>query len=167
MQTTTETHPAVIADVDRGLAIVAEMEALKKELKAIEARLSDAALEAAKEGLAEKLVDEEREGRRWFATGTAARLPVILESDAISGQFAEGTEKHIELNTLCGPRLSHLYKRKVIFECVPKDGKLFRRQAAEFWTPDDAAKIISAAIARDKDGIPKSRIVIAWDRAGL
>lgn len=161
MQTT---HTNTAADVDRGLAILAEIKALEVEKKVIEARLAAAALAASKEGLTEPLVDEEREGQRYFAEGSAGKIPVILESDQISGQFAEGTDKHIELEALCGDRLAHLYKRKVIFEIVPKDGKRFRKQAAEFWTPDEAAKIISASIARDKDGIPKSRIVIAWDQ---
>lgn len=152
-------------DVDRGLAVVAQIDALKGELKSIEARLKDAALAAAEDGLTEPLVDEEREGRRFLASGSLLTLPVILESDAISGEFGEGTAKHAALKELCGDRLPHLYKRVVKFECRAKDGKAFRRTAAEYWSPDDAARIISAAIARDKDGIPKSRIVIAWDQA--
>lgn len=161
MQTT---HTNTAADVDRGLAILAEIKALEAEKKVIEVRLAAVALAASKEGLTEPLVDEEREGQRYFAEGSTGKIPVILESDQISGEFGEGTEKHQALDGLCGAKLSHLYKRKVIFERVPKDGKLFRKQAAEFWEPDEAAKIISASIARDKDGIPKSRIVVAWDQ---
>ena len=68
----------ITADVDRGLAIVGEMEALKSEMKAIEARLAAAALEAAKEGLTEPLVDEEREGRRYFAEGSLREPSIFL-----------------------------------------------------------------------------------------
>lgn len=166
MQTNTEINPAdIAADVDRGLAIVAKIDDLKEELKAIEIRLAAAALVASKEGLTEPLVDEEREGQRYFAEGSGVKIPIILESDQISGQFAADTDKHAELASLCGERLPHLYKRKVIFEMVPKDGKLFRRQAKEFFSPDVAAKIVSAAISRNKDGIPKSRVIVAWDQA--
>lgn len=160
--TTTNT---ITADVDRGLDIIRAIEALKEELKGIEARLEAAALDAASEGLTESLVDEEREGRRYLAQGTIAKLPVILESDQISGEFAEDSEKHTLIKSLCGDRITHLYKRIVKFERRPKDGKAFRATAAEYWSPDEAAQIISAAISRDKYGIPKSRTVVAWDQA--
>jgi hypothetical protein len=155
----------ITAAVDRGLAIVAQMAALKEELKGIEATLAAAALVASSEHLTEPLVDEEREGQRWFAEGTGRKLPVILESDQIAGEFGDGCERHTTLKALCGERLAHLYKRVVKFERKPKDGKAFRAIAAEYWSPDEAAKIISAAISRDKHGTPKSRVVVAWDQA--
>jgi hypothetical protein len=166
MNQPTDTKQAAIAHlVDRGLAIEAEIEALKKELKQIEEGLSTAALAASKEGLTEPLVDEEREGQRFLAKGTTATIPVILESDQIAGEFGEDTEKAQLLKALCGDRLAHLYKRVVGYARVPKDGKAFRTAAIAHWPADEAAKIISAAISRDKHGIPKSRVVVAWDQA--
>jgi len=160
-----DTSEVIATFVDRGLAIVAEIEALEKELKQIEAGLSTAALSASKDGRTEALVDEEREGHRYMAEGTEKTLPVILESDQISGEFSEDSEKATKLKDLCGHRLNHLYKRTVVYARVPKDGKAFRAAAAAHWPPDEAAKIISAAISRDKHGIPKSRVVVAWNQA--
>ena len=104
----TETN--TIADVDRGLTIITEIDRLKTELKEIESRLEAAALEASSEGLTEPLVDEEREGRRYLAQGTSHVVPVILESDQISGEFAEGSEKHSLIKGLCGDKFPQLYK---------------------------------------------------------
>lgn len=155
------TPSQIKADVDRGILLVAELDAIKEELKQIERRLTEAALE----GPTVPLEDDAREGRQYLAAGSRALLPVIIESDQIVASFAPASEIADNIRGLCGPRLGHLYRSVTKFERVPKDGKAFRATAFEHWPADEAARIISVAIARDKNGIPRSRIVIPWERA--
>jgi hypothetical protein len=155
------TPTQIKADVDRGISLVNQIETLKAELKTIETRLTQAALE----GVTEPLQDDAREGRQFIAAGSIARLPVIIESDQIIASFAPGSATADTLHDLCGPRLSHLYRTVTKFEKAPKDGKAFRATAFEYWPGDQGAKIIAASIQRDKHNIPRSRIVIPWDRA--
>jgi len=152
---------SLTATVDRGLAIVAEIETLNKELKQIEANLEATALSSE----TVPLEDDAREGRQFLARGTTATVPVVIESDQIAGEFQEESQRHEMLLALCGDRLSHLYKRTVTYKRAPKDGKAFRLAAMEHWPAPMAACIIDTAISRDKHGIAKSRVIIAWDRA--
>ena len=155
------TAPQIQSDVDRGLAIASQIKDLQGELKIIEKRLEQAALE----GVTEPLQDEAREGRQFIAIGSEARLPVIIESDQIIASYSPETEISKTLNTLCGAERENLYRACTKYERVPKDGKAFRAAAFAHFGADLGAKIISASISRDKNGIPRSRIIIPWDRA--
>lgn len=155
------TDPQIKADVDRGHAISSQIKDLEWELKIIEKRLEQAALE----GITTPLQDEAREGRQFIAHGSAVTLPVIIESDQIVASYSPDTEISKTLNTLCGVERENLYRACTKYERVPKDGKAFRTAAFAHFGADLGAKVISAAISRDKHGIPRSRIIIPWDRA--
>lgn len=155
------TAPQIQSDVDRGLAIASQIKDLQWELKIIEKRLEQAALE----GVTEPLQDEAREGRQFIALGSEVKLPVIIESDQIIASYAPHSETEKALESLCGSMVNYLYKPATKFERVPKDGKAYRAAAFDYFGADLGAKIISASIQRDKNGIPRSRIIIPWDRA--
>jgi len=154
------TNSQITADVDRGLAIAAEMDTLKAELKGIETRLSEAALT----GVTIPLQDETREGRQFLAEGTGVTIPVIIESDQILGSFPAASPTHRILATLCGEHLPDLFKEVHKYERAPKDGNAFRKELASHFEPVLATEILAATLQRDKNGIPKSRIIISWDR---
>lgn len=154
------TPTQIAADVDRGLAIVDQLDALKTELKLIESRLQQAALE----GATIPLEDDEREGRQFLARGSAATLPVIIESDQVVASFPPDSETCRDLVRLTLNRLPLLFREVRKFERVAKDGKAYRAALREHFGAD-APAILAASLQRDKHGIPKSRIVIPWDRA--
>ena len=155
------TTTQIAADVDRGLVINAQIDALKEELKIIEARLEQAALT----GETIPLVDDEREGRQFLAAGSGVVVPVIIESDQIAGSWKQDSALHKTLAEIAGDSLAVLYRPTNAWERVPKDGKAFRATAFSQFGPALGARVITAAISRDKHGIPKSRIVIPWERA--
>ena len=155
------TPEQITADVDRGLAIVAELEHLKKELKTIEARLEAAGLE----GDTIPLEEAEREGRQFIAIGTTHRLPVVFESDQLIGSFPSDSPLHVYLRERAGDKLEILFREKRVFERIPKDGLDYRRAVRSHFEPAIAEDIIAKTLNRDKAGIPRSRTVIAWDRA--
>lgn len=155
------TSSQIAADVDRGLALHAQIAAAKKELAQIESRLHQAALE----GETQPLADADREGRQFLARGSAAVLPVLIEADQIIASFPDGGEIHGRLLRLCGHHIGALFRLVSKHDRVPKDGKAYRAALREHFPPDQAAQILAATLQRDKAGIPRSRIVIPWDRA--
>ena len=150
------------ADVDRGLEIREEVEKLQTELKAIEVRLKDAGLN----GHQVELVDAEREGRQYLAGGTSRVVPVIFTSDLLVGEFGRDTKKHLEIMDAVQNKTGVLQFFKPVskFENRFDSGKKFRALASEVFG-DLAPKFITACVARDKDGIPKSAIKVMWDDA--
>lgn len=145
-------------DVDRGLEIRAEVARLALELKEIEGRLEKAGLA----GDQVKLQDEDREGMQWPARGSTLEVPVIFAADSIVGSFAPDTAMHMQLRDILGPQLKEFYRQK--FANVHKDGKAFRAKAREL-LGEKAPGMITACLARDKNGIPKSKVVVAWTEA--
>jgi hypothetical protein len=152
---------SVRADVDRGLAIVATLETLKKELKEINERLEAAALL----GVQVDLVDPEREGKRFLAPGTDRIVPVVLTADSITKSFVAHSKKHKAISEAAGDKLLHFYVPTTTYEAVFESGKMLRTKAAEIFGFEDAPPFVSACLARDKHGIPKSDIKVEWDRA--
>jgi hypothetical protein len=149
------------SDVDRGLALVAQIEAAKRELKLIEGRLFAAGLR----GEQIQLNDPEREGRQFIAQGTTAAVPVIFEADLLIGSFAPDSDTHHTLRTLAGARLLHIYRDVRKFERLNPTGKGFRTLTRDTFDPPTAAAVIEASLARDKNGIPRSRMSVDWERA--
>jgi hypothetical protein len=149
------------ADVDRGLEIVTTMETLKKELKAINERLCAAALL----GVQVDLIDPEREGKQFLAPGTAKIVPVVLTADAVIQSFVANSKNHRTISEVAGDKLLHFYAPTTTYEAVFASGKLLRSRAAEIFGFEDAPAFVSACLARDKHGIPKSAIKVEWDRA--
>lgn len=151
---------SVRQDVDRGLEIREQMEKLKIELKDIEVRLQHAALH----GEQVELQDADREGRQYLATGSDRIVPVILTADMIVGEFAANSDRHREIVPRAEGRLNEFFKPVNKFENRFDNGKKFRLRAGELLGLG-AAAFITACVARDKSGIPKSAIKVTWDEA--
>ena len=149
---------SVRQDVDRGLEIRDQMEKLKIELKDIETRLQHAALH----GEQVDLQDAEREGRQYLATGTERIVPVILTADMIVGEFAAKSERHNLIAVAALGKLNEFYKPVNKFENRFDSGKKFRARASEL-LDKLAPAFITACLARDKSGIPKSAIKVTWN----
>lgn len=153
---------SILAMVDRGLAIREQMERLAKELKEIEARLKEAGLKASLAGRVEDLKDAERDGRRWLATGSRAQVPVLFTADLIVGSFAHSSETHRRI-AAASDQFVEFFKPLRTFENRFKDGKKFRASVAETLGAAAAPAFVTACVARDKAGLPKSDVKILWD----
>ena len=153
---------SVRQDVDRGLEIREQMEKLKTELKDIETRLQHAALH----GEQVDLQDADREGRQYLATGSERIVPVILTADKIIGEFGRDSQRHLQIMDAIENRTGVLkfFKPVSKFENRFDNGKKFRANAAEVFG-ELAPAFITACLARDKDGIPKSDIKILWQES--
>lgn len=156
------TVSAIRADVDRGLQIVGELKMLQDELDLIETRLEAAGLE----GEQVELNDPDREGRQYLARGSAAVVPVVFTADLIVGQFQVDSDVHrrIVLAIPAGHYLRDFFRSVRVFKTLFDSGKQFRAKAAEL-LGDGAPAFISACLQRDKNNIPKSKVVIDWQRA--
>jgi hypothetical protein len=146
--------------VDRGLEIRTQLETLRTELKAIETKLQKAGLAADHE----ELKDPDREGRRWLATGTEKRVPVIFTADKLVGTFQESSPTHLKILPVSSGHFEDFFKPIRAFENRYDDGKKFRTRADEL-LGKDAPRFITACLAVDKHGIPKSDIKVEWDQA--
>lgn len=152
----------IATDVDRGLYLIGRIDAFKKELEQIEARLEKAGLE----GDQIELVDPEREGRQFLAKGSEAIVPVVFTADLLIKSFAEDSEtKQRVLSALPGAMaFNGFFRRIVTFKAMIDSGKQFRKEAAEI-LGDAAPAFISACLQRDKRGVPRSQTKIEWNRA--
>ena len=152
---------SVRADVDRGLEIVAKVAELKKELEVIEGRLHKAGMEAGLRGEHVELKDKEREGKQWLAKGSGVSVPLVFTTDKIVGSFTANGAMHQTIRTASNGHLTDFFKPVSKWENLFDDGKKFRAKAAEVLA-ERAPAFITACIARDKTGIPKSDIKILW-----
>lgn len=150
------------ADIDRGLAILAALEQLDVELKDIETRVKHAALH----GEQVELKDADREGKQYLAAGSQRVVPVILTADKIIGEFGRDSQRHIQIMDAVENRtgLLKFFKPVNKFENRFDSGKKFRAAADEAFN-ELAPAFITACLARDKDGIPKSDIKIMWEES--
>jgi hypothetical protein len=153
------TPQQIAKDIERGAEIRAEIARLKKELKAVEGRIK----QAAQESPHRDLEDENREGKQALLRSSKSVLPVRFTSDSIVASFDPDTELHLALRDIAGDKLGLFYEEVRKFQRVPKDGVKFRRIARENLEPKAFAELIHAATQRTKDGIAKSATVIAWD----
>jgi hypothetical protein len=152
---------SVRSDVDRGLEIRDAIEKLEVELKDIEVRLKHAGLN----GEQVDLTDADREGKQFLARGSDRVIPVVFTSDMIIGEFTRSSKKHTEINSVLVAesfKLLQFFKPVQKFENLFGSGKKFRLHAAEL-LGDKAPAFITACVARDKEGIPKSAIKVMWD----
>jgi len=148
--------------VDRGLEIVASQKALDAELKKIVTELEQHGLEHAAHH--EDLADADRDGKRWFANGTAVSVPVIFTADKLVGEVAAKSPKRVEIEAAAGRFFRAFFKPVSGYVNLFKDGKQFRKHAHEL-LGDEAPAFITACVARDKNGIAKSDVKILWDEA--
>jgi hypothetical protein len=159
------TPQQIAADVARGIQIKDQIKALIIELEAIETRLEQAGLI----GEQVPLQDADREGKQYLAKGTDRVVPIRFESDLIAGSFKPDSEMHKAVLAALGEehkaKLSKFFKDTRSFERVPKDGKAFRKLARELLPSVTFAALVKASTSTNKDGIAKSKTVIAWDDA--
>jgi hypothetical protein len=151
------------SDITRGLEIVREIDRLKAELKAIDLRVEAAALEA--EHL--PLNEPDREGRQAILRAGQIALPVIFESDLVMASIPAGGAAHAAIRTAIDDEaiLPRIWKPSDKLDRVAKDGQSYRQQLRSLLSPETAALVLHATLQRDKTGIPKSRVIISWDRA--
>lgn len=160
------TATQISTDVARGIIIRQQIKDLQAELKTIEKRLESAGLE----GSQIPLQEEDREGRQFLARSPQAGVvvPVVFESDQIVASCRVGDQLHTGLmafaETYPGTNVSQFYQTVTTLQRVPKDGQAFRKLAREQLGPN-AATFVSLCLQRDKEGIPRSRTIIAWDNA--
>ena len=147
--------------IARGIELKKTIETAIAELKTITADI----ITIARHTDHVDLVDAEREGKQALLAGADdVVLPVIFESDMILGTIPAQSAKHKDLLIKYkAENLGNFYRQKNILEMLPKDGKAFRKLANHTFAPDTAAQFVRDCLARDKHGIPKSRIVVAWD----
>jgi hypothetical protein len=149
--------------VDRGIEIRRTLKTLAAELKEIEATLKEHGLKASAAGRVEDLKDADREGRRWLAKGSTAIVPVVFTADMIVGSFTKDSKSHRDIEAVAVGNLREFFKPVNKFENRFDDGKKFRARAMDLL--DKAAPaFITACLARDKHGLPKSDIKIEWDQ---
>ena len=146
-------------DVERGLEIRKEIEALQAELKAIEKRLETAGLN----GQQVPLQDADREGRQWIAKGETNQVAVIFTADSLVSSFAHESATHLQLRDLLGTQIREFFRQTWTNKF--RDGKDFRAHALEILGKEKAPSLVTICLARDKDGTPKSKTVIAWNEA--
>ena len=151
--------------VDEIVRIDLEIAALQRRRKPLAAQIEAAALAA---GDHEPLTEADREGRQVILTGRDWQLPVIFESDLVMASIPEGGQAHSSIIAAAADmadQLSSFWTSANKLERISKDGMAYRRQLREVFPPDIAAAVLSASLQRDKNGLPKSRTVIATDRA--
>lgn len=158
------TAAEVAALVDRGLEIRDEIARLEKELKGIAAKLQAAGYEANKAGKVEDLKNADREGRRWMATGSKRIVPVIFTADCLVGSFTANSEVHKKIEAAAHGTIREFFKPVNKFENLFDDGLKFRNTAFDVIGAEHAPAFITACLARDKFGVPKSDVKIAWDK---
>jgi hypothetical protein len=156
------TTAQIAADLERGQAIKGQIAVLQKELKDIEARLK----QAAEAGEHVPLQDADREGKQCLLRSPKLVLPVRFTAVAIIGSMPFDGPMHREVLTIVGrDKLPLFFKEVHTLDRVAKDGQAFRKSARQHLAPDAFAALIRATTQRDKDGIAKSTIQIAWDDA--
>jgi hypothetical protein len=156
------TPQQISQDVARGLELREQIKTSQAELKTIEKRLETAGLE----GEQIPLTEADREGRQFIARSPAAGIavPVIFESDQIVASFVPDSPVHQAITPIAGTHLPLFFREIVKFERIQKDGHEFRKLARETYGPH-APEFIAASLQRDKNGIPRSRTIIAWENA--
>lgn len=152
------TTDQIANDIARGIEIRAEIATLEAELKAIETRLKN----AAENGPHIPLQDAEREGKQFPAMGRSRIVPIRFESDLIAASFEPDSTMRTEIEAVTGEHFPRFYAVSNKFARVPKDGDALRKLARQLLTPEKFALLIRAATTRNKDGIAKSRVVVAW-----
>jgi len=149
---------SVKALVDRGLQLTAQIAKLGKELEWIEDKLKAIGLEREQE----YLKDEDREGRRWLAQGSALIVPVVFTADKLMGSFKKDSAAHSTIRNLAGEDFQHFWKLSQTYENRFDNGKRFRKEADEILAAR-APAFVTACVAKDKMGVPKSDIKVMWD----
>lgn len=153
--------PTLEQDIARGLEIRRQIELLQTELKAIEGRIQA----LAEIGKQEPLKEADREGKKFNARGAGRIVPVIFESDLLIASFKPDSDTHKRLLEIAGDKLPDFFADVRKFERRQDDGRAFRRSARAAFDPDTCAAFLRGCLDIKKDGIPKSRVIVAWKEA--
>jgi hypothetical protein len=145
--------------VDRGVVLHSRIKALTAELASITVDL----IELARAGKHVPLEDESREGTQYIATGTDRTIPVVFTADLVAKSFKDLSPAHARVDEAAKGHLPEFFKKKTIWERIPKDGKALRLLAAAT-LEKDAPAFISACLQRDKHGTPKSAVKVQWSQ---
>jgi hypothetical protein len=148
----------IATDIERGIQIKAEIATLTEELKAIEKRLEAAGQTSDQV----PLQDPNREGKQYLARSAGRIVPVRFESDLLAASFPADSPMHKDAAAAAGEHLPKFFAQSSSYGRVPKDGEAVRKLARQLLAADRFAAFIRAVTARDKSGIAKSRIVVAW-----
>jgi len=156
------TPQQISTDIERGLDLRNTIKTAQVELKAIEKRLEQAGLE----GDQIPLQEADREGRQFLARSPklGVIVPVVFESDQIVASLQPGTELFHELEFQAAGYFPKFWQSVSKYDRVQKDGQSYRKAARELLGPM-APTFIATSLQRDKNGIPKSRTIIAWEHA--
>jgi hypothetical protein len=155
MSTPLETAIARVMEID---ATIAALETERKPLiKIIEA--------AGEHGPHVPLEENDREGKQTILKTSKHILRVRLESDILVSSFEIGSPRDQQIKSILSPEeFDALFKVVKNHERKETDGHKFRLKAKKA-VGDHAVflKLIRALRSLDKDGIAKSKTVIAWD----
>ncbi|MFU8894037.1 MAG: hypothetical protein ACNA8L_10450 [Luteolibacter sp.] len=145
--------------IARGRTLNEQISAANAELKLIESELRTRALAMPHEPLAQA----EREGRKALLRDDDQELTVLFESDVLKASFAADSPVAQAVLPLLSPtETKDLFRKKTTYERIQKDGHKFRLLANQLLQPDVATMLIHNLKDRDKNGIVKSKTVIAW-----
>lgn len=159
------TPQQISTDIERGIELRKTIKTSQSELKAIEKRLEQAGLE----GDQIPLQESDREGRQFLARSPKLNLvvPVVFESDQVIASYRDGTQFQEDVQKYCDEESINLHRffvPETTYKRLAKDGLAFRK-AARSILGNQAPDFVSKFLQRDKDNIPKSRTIIAWDNA--
>lgn len=152
----------IAADVDRGLDVYLRIQALEAELAALEARLTQDALD--RPDRHETLADPKREGRQFLAAGTNATLPIVLTADKLVQSFHANSETARRILRLAGAAFNEFFRSVETWQTRERSGKKFRDLAASLLGPK-APEFLAACRQLDADGHPRSDIKVEWQSA--
>lgn len=156
------TPEQIAADIERGEFLAARIKKDRAELKEIEQRLESAGLSA----VHVPLRDKDREGKQALLKSGSRVLPVIFESDLLIASFKADSETAGKVRALITKQaFTELFKEVHAYERRIDDGQKFR-VAARKAIPDEALclQVMGILKAKTKDGITRSKTVIAWDQ---
>jgi hypothetical protein len=156
------TSEQIAADIERGAFLTERIKADQAELKAIVKRLEAAALNAPHL----PLKDKDREGKQALLRSGSRSLPVIFESDLLIGSFKADSELAGKVRSLITKQaFTGLFKEVHSYERRIEDGQKFRIEARKTIADETLClEVLSLLKAKNKDGITKSKTVIAWDQ---
>lgn len=155
------TPEQIAADVIRGRFLKKRLKEDAAELKAIEARLESAALIASHVPLEE----EDREGKQAILISPDGTLPVRFESDSLVATLAADSQAVADLKFLLeyNDTFGKLFREKHIYERKEADGHKFRKKLRALVQEETFHTCLNLLKARDKDGVVKSKTIIAWE----
>jgi len=150
----------LLGGASRGLNMW-QLDKLEAELKPLEAIIKQAGIN----GPHVPLEDAQREGKQAILKTPTHALRVRIESDNLVGGFEIGSETDKKVQALLTPtEFKSLFKAVRKHERKEADGHKFRIKAKKAIANEATyLQLIKTIRSLDKDGLPTSKTVIAWD----